>query len=382
MQKYKNFLTMVFILAIAYPVLALLLPGCGGVGGGGFTVTTVGVTATPASPSATPTQTPSENTRYAYVLNLDSSGIDIFNAANFALVKNMSELSMPRQLCFSNTKRTGSLPKYLYVSNTVNIKRFNLINQTLDTGWNPPGGINISDIEISSDDKSLYFTDGFGELKYITDADVPTAAQSLLPAYNSIYDISLTPDISGLFFTHNNNIAFLKTSDHTIISDVAMAPENPAKIAINPAGTYAYIGGTCGDKIIVFNIAAKTVEKTINLNIDTADDFKIGKIVISQDAAKAYIICYNLTPTAAPNYGKIIRLSLDNNGGVTQDAAEVNLNPYYANDIALSSDGQYLWVACCGYGGFNSKIFVIKASDMSIYTTINSTSGPIGVAVE
>jgi len=326
----------------------------------------------------------SENTfkKYAYILNLNNFDIAIFDMDNFTSTKNMSGLSMPRNMCFSNTKRAGNLPKYLYVTNTVNIKRFNLANQSLDSSWNGPDGINVLDLEITPDDKHLYYTDGMGVLKYLSNIDFPTSVQSLLPGYGFIYDIALTPDGSGLFFTYNNNIAFIKTSDHTINSDISITPDDPDRIAINSAGTYAYIGDSFNDKIIVFNIVAKNVEKTINLNIDTNDNFKIGKIVISKDGSKAYVICYNLTPTAAPNYGKIIRLSLDSAGGVTQDAVKINLNPYYANDIFLSSDGQYLWVACCVYGGFNSKIFVIQTSDMSIYNTIDSTNGPVGVAVE
>lgn len=371
MQKYKNFFTMIFILAIAYPVLALILPGCGA-GGGGFTVTTSGVTATPASPSSSPTQTPENGTRYAYVVDSMNPVIHVYNAETFTFVKNMGEgyLSEPHGMCFSNIKRANNLPRYLYVANTVNVKKFDLTTQSIDPNW-AAGVVNSATycrfVAISPDDKYLYSRADSSKI-IVTDTtsklDVATMNSGINSALN---DFAITPDglyaiMSdsgwGPFWSDSYHIPIAKLSDNTIFQPHLLHNIGFTwDVAIEPSGHYAYLTANNNygnDRVIIVNIQSRAI---------------VGFITIGEGAHGIIILPNGNHAYVTNNFSNDVSVLSLAGAQTTELPNRINVG-HVPLSPGVSSDGNYVWVPCSG----SSKIHVIRTSDNIVSKIIDCQS--------
>jgi len=371
LKKHKHLFYIILALVIAYPVFLIALPGCGGPGGGGggFTVTAPMPTFT-AIPT-TPTPTPETSSKYAYVSASGGGVIDVYNADTFEFVKKIEGLSMPQGMCFSKaTKRTGDKPKYLYVANWTNVKRFNLETQSIDNGWTGVNGLAITDLKITPDDKYLYSVDGGNNTIFVTDTTTQLDIKQINPGANAALQCNaMTSDgayvvISRLgFMVPPCGIPIIETAGNTVWKTAVTTLGMPIDgIAIDPADTYAYVAITNANKVAVVQIQTGQVVGSVEVGT-----YPIG-IAITPNGEYAYVA------NAFSNNVSVLRL----NGATPTELPDKIAVGNYPTGPGISSDGKFVWVPC----GNEGKVYVIRTSDNTVYKILDADSGPYAALVE
>jgi len=367
LKKHKHLFYIILALVIAYPVFLITLPGCGG-GGGGFTVTAPTPTFTPIPQTPVPPET---SAKYAYVSAYDGGVIDVYNADTFEFVKKMEGLSMSQDMCFSKaTKRTGDKPKYLYVANGTNVKRFNLETQSIDNSWAGVNGLDIIDLKITPDDKYLYSVDAGNSKIFVTDITTQLDIKQINPGANAyLQGNAMTSD--GAYMVTSRlgvmvppfGIPIIETAGNTVWKTAVTTIGRPVGgMAIDPANAYAYVVLADANKIAVVHIQTGQVVGSVDVGTYPID------IAVTPNGEYAYVTNYD------DNNVSVLKLD-GANPAELPDKIAVGNGPYH---LGISSDGKYVWVPC----GNEGKVYVIRTSDNTVYKILDADSGPYAALVE
>lgn len=156
----------------------------------------------------------------------------------------------------------------------------------------------------------------------------------------------------------------------TVISDSSFA--QPYRIAINKAGTLAYIPNSNGSTVTIIDTLSNTVIGLIN-GFDGPSGF-----VITPNGKVGYVNNYGGPSGLQSGNGKSVSIvSLETNTII--GTIDVSLAPAA---LALSPDGVFLYVVCYVDGNLGTGVVnVIDTRTNNIVVTIPGFSGPFGIAI-
>jgi YVTN family beta-propeller protein len=282
-----------------------------------------------------------------------------------------------------------------------------------------PGGGGPLNMVLAPDKKRLYVDHCCGR-DYVWVFDTKTnelVANITLPSRYELNGIAIDPSGTRLYvvgfipYTSQNSVFVIDTTTYNIVATITVASP-PVQIAVNPAGTRAYVtlgGGTMSSAIMVAVIDTATNNVIDNVPvgigpygvaispnsarvyvtnrgrdpvparftvIDAATDSIIaalalgntpGNIAVTPDGARAYVT----------NGGDLIQgyVSVIDTAAVSEIARiPVGSAPY---GIAVSSDGSRLYVTNNG----DNTASVIDTASNSVIATIPVGNSPMGIAV-
>lgn len=193
--------------------------------------------------------------------------------------------------------------------------------------------------------------------------------------------VAVTPDNLFAYVVNNNEnsvpggdtVTVLNLTHNTIekvIHDSSF--QEPYRLAINKAGTLAYVANSNGATVSIINTASNTVVGLIN-GFDGPSGF-----VIAPNGKLAYV----------NNYGG--PLGVGSGNGTTVNIVNLETNTIVGTiivslapaAIALSPNGAFLYVVCYVDGNPGTGVVnVVDTKTNSIVHTIPGFSGPFGIAI-
>ena len=195
--------------------------------------------------------------------------------------------------------------------------------------------------------------------------------------------MAITPNNNFAYVANNNNyeitgqdsVSVLDLTDNTVVTTIHHASfDAPYTVAINPAGTKAYVTNSNSTTITIIDIATNTVTDTIS-GFDGPSD-----MVISLDGTTGYVNNYGSGNPDASGSGTTIQVvDLVNNlitgAPITVDQAPVAL--------AMTSDGAFVYVINYVDGvASHGSMQIIQTSDNTVLpTTISGFFGPFAIAL-
>jgi YVTN family beta-propeller protein len=218
-------------------------------------------------------------------------------------------------------------------------------------------GDNPADIAINSTDTTAYITDFTSNTVTVVDLTTHTVLTTM--------SVGLTP--TGIALTSDETQAYVANSGHDSIGVIDLATNrivatihgpfnNPLGLAINPAGTLAYIAThsvNTPNGIAVIDIATNTVIDMITGSTDPAD------IAITPDGTKAYV-----TNQTTPGSVDVIDLTTNT---ITANIP-VGDRPF---GIAITPAGTKAYVANLG----NDSVSIIDLATNRVVDTITGVKG-------
>lgn len=195
----------------------------------------------------------------------------------------------------------------------------------------------------------------------ITVPAVPVAGIATNPVRGEAYLSALAADGSSV-------LTVLGTNPFAQIADIPLSVFEPIGVAVNPAGTRAYVSGGLTDNIVSV------------VNLDTRAE--IGMITLHPtDAVGPYgIVVHPTQPrlyVANSNTGTISVINTTTNAIVTTITLTPCPNNCAPNKVALSPDGSRLYVT----DDFADVVWVINTTNNTIVTSVPGVAFPEGVAV-
>ena len=175
--------------------------------------------------------------------------------------------------------------------------------------------------------------------------------------------ITGTPINLGVAYIANggfgvNSVSVIDIAAQKVTATIPVGA-NPWGVAVNHAGTFAYVGNPSGNKSIsVINTATNMVSATIPLNGEAGD------MLISSDDSKLYV----------NDYPYITVINTSTNTIISDFTLGNNITP---TGIALSPDGSKLYVA----NGTNNDILVVNTTTHTIIADIAIGYNPFGIAL-
>jgi len=193
------------------------------------------------------------------------------------------------------------------------------------------------------------------------------------------FDVAITPNGSFVYVTDNANgaVYVIQTSDNEVVATITGVGENPQGIAIDPTGTFAYVGHGASESdsasevciIALLGTSANTVTGTIPVG------FAPTGVAFQPGAHVAYVTndddgTISIINTSTNTVTNTITLPLNGEGPAA---------PYF---VAFTPDGKSAYVTDQGEGG--GRVIVINtASPSSTPTLISPTdsSSPVQIAI-
>ncbi len=175
--------------------------------------------------------------------------------------------------------------------------------------------------------------------------------------------IAISPDGESLYVTNisTTNVNIYSTATNAFLSSIAIG-ELTAIIAINPAGTLAYVAGI-SSTIYIVNLHNNSIESTIT----SAPD--VNYILFSTDGTKVYVA--NTRPGPSDTI-----LVYDATTHTLSNTITVGNYPF---SIVSTPNGEFLYVT----NELSHTVSVINTESNTVTNTISlaSGSGPDGIAI-
>jgi YVTN family beta-propeller protein len=155
----------------------------------------------------------------------------------------------------------------------------------------------------------------------------------------------------------DNTVSVIATATNTVVALINVG-SYPDAVAVNPAGTYAYVANGGGTTVSVIDTATNTVTKTITVGIYP------GAVAVNPAGTYAYVA----------NSGGTTVSVIDTATNTVSNTMSVGLGPVA---VAVNPAGTYAYVAIYDY----SKVSVINTATNTVTATINVGRNPDAVAV-
>jgi len=194
--------------------------------------------------------------------------------------------------------------------------------------------------------------------------------------------MAITPDSRFGYVANNNNyglpggdtVSVLDLKNNTLkqtISDSSFS--EPFRIAINPAGTKAYVANSNSTTISIIDIATNTVTGVIN-----GFDGPSG-MVITSDGTTGYVNNYGGPEGVGSGNAITVRVVDLINNVIVGDPIVVGLAPAA---LALTPDNRFVYVVNYVNGNPGAgTMSVIQTSDNTVVNNITGFSGPFSIAI-
>lgn len=194
--------------------------------------------------------------------------------------------------------------------------------------------------------------------------------------------MAITPDNRFGYVANNNNYAIAGQDTVTVIDLSTNLPKltisdasfnEPYRIAINAAGTKAYVANSNSTTVTIIDIATNTVSGII-----TGFDGPSG-FAIMPDQQTAYVNNYGAPGGAGSGNATTVRVVDLTTNTIVGPAITVGQAPAA---LAITPDGAFVYVInyVNGMPG-TGTISVIRTSDNTVVDTIPGFSGPFGIAI-
>lgn len=273
------------------------------------------------------------------------------------------------------TVNFGDIAKVAYVANNGD-DTISIIDLTTNTVINTiPGGGGPEYMVISPDNTRLYVDHCCGR-DYVWVIDTATNTQIAnitLPSGYELSGMAIKPDgtrvyVVGFVPVGPNSVLVIDTATNTLIDTIAL-PNAPVQIAVNPAGTRAYVtlGGDLSSDIRV---------SVIDLATDTViDNIPVGKrpngVAVSPDGTRAYVTNFGILGTSG-------RVSVIN----TATDMVIDNIPIgdFPGNVAFTPDGTKAYVTNLGSGVGTGYVSVIDTATNTIIATIPVEANPFDIA--
>lgn len=189
-----------------------------------------------------------------------------------------------------------------------------------------------------------------------TVATIPIAGGPIAVAITPNGKLAYVADIGG-------RISVVDTASNTVIktmTDVSLGL--PYWIAINPAGTKAYVASVASASISIIDIATNTITSLSGFVSPSG-------IAITADSSTAYVC----------NSGNYVLNVVNLTTNTITNAITVDSN---AQAIAITPDNAYVYVACANNGGQGRGVVsVVQTRTNRVVKTIQGFSLPQGIAI-
>ncbi len=225
--------------------------------------------------------------------------------------------------------------------------------QLVNTGTNSPITIGAN---VSGTVTTLTAT-GTGVITFLS-----SVLGSTVGVGNSPHGVAINQAGTYAYVTNysNNTVSVIQTSNNTILTTINVG-SGPYGVAINPAGTYAYVANQGSGTVSVIQISNNTVVATVSVGNSPAG--------IAVNPAGTYVYVSNAAD------GTVSVIQTNNNTVVATVSVGGGTNP---QGIAITPNGAYAYVAT----GTGNTISVIQTSNNTVVHTIVDFGGnPSGVAV-
>jgi YVTN family beta-propeller protein len=244
---------------------------------------------------------------FAYVPNSGDNSVSVIDLATNAVVATVSVGSRPEAAAV----HAGTARAYVSNAGSNSISVIDTVTNTvIDTvplPWVPEGiAINPAGTRVYVTD----ITDGVYVIHTDSNAYIPPAIPVLIGPRN----LAVTPDGSRVYVaTDRTPVAVIDAATNTVASEIDTV-DFPHSVAINAAGTRAYLAGASGDAFSVVDIATNAVISTVFFPAMTA---AINGVVLNPAGTRAYftaasgVLVYDLAtntylgtvPTGSGTYG-------------------------------------------------------------------------------
>lgn len=260
--------------------------------------------------------------------------------------------------------------KWVYIADQASINRQNGQISVINTGTNQVvqtvyAGNRPSGLVVSPDGKTLYVTNSGSYDMSVIDLQGPAPVKIAdIPVGNDPEGIAITPDGKWLYMTNRTtttNVVVLNTADlHQALVPIALGLRSPKSIAVLPDGSKVYVTDENSNNIGVINNETKTPMTAI-----AAGGASSG-IAVSPDGEYIYV---SSTGLGGAGTVKVIRTS-DNS---LVRSITVGRNP---KGLSLTPDGTRIYVACTGSTVSNGTVYTIDNQHLDAGSTEIKISGP------
>ena len=175
-------------------------------------------------------------------------------------------------------------------------------------------------------------------------------------------DIAINPAGTFAYVTNFSldTVSVVNLSTNTITTTISVG-DGPNNVAINPAGTFAYVVNRIGDSVSVIDTSTNTVTSTISvgalpisININPAGTF-------------AYVTNYN------SNTVSVIDLSNNSVSSISGFS-----KPW---DIAINPAGTFAYVTNRQFGSGSNNVSKVNLSSKTITGTFSVGTDPVGITI-
>ena len=175
-------------------------------------------------------------------------------------------------------------------------------------------------------------------------------------------DIAINPAGTFAYVTNYSldSVSVVNLSTNTITTNISVG-DGPNNVAINPAGTFAYVVNRIGDTVSVISTSTNTVTSTISvgalpisININSAGTF-------------AYVTNYNSDTLSV--------IDLSNNSVSSISGFS---KPW---DIAINPAGTFAYVTNRQFGSGSNNVSKVNLTSNTITGTFSAGTDPVGITI-
>ncbi len=306
----------------------------------------------------------SPNGNYAYVANDASNSVSVVSTATNTVVDTVAVGLNPTSIAISPNGDYAYVTNSGYGAGTVSI---------IDTSTNTvTGTINIG---ANSEPNSVAISSS-GSYAYVLSSGANSGPNTL-----SVVDLSTNAVVTtinmgtatwstdSIILSSNGDYAYVATTAYlandayvidTSTNAITDTLTSVSGLAASPSGNNFYVSS--GNTVSVIDASTNAVLSTIAVN-------SAGTILVSSGGQQLYVVSKSATSTS-PNTVSVISTSTDT---VIASVSIGSATASYANfisAIALSPNGDYLYVTNANYQSITSALFTI---DLSSYSIVNVT---------
>ncbi len=307
--------------------------------------------------------------QYAYVANLGSNNVSVINLENNSVTATVGVGNTPRGIAVNPEGTFAYVANYN--DNTVSVinAATNTVTATITVGGAGSGFFNPYGIAVNPAANFVYVLGQNADQVAVVNATTNTLyttvavgtspyAIAVLPNGTSAYVTNFNSSIQQSNGTYSDGIVSVINANSNTVTTTVTAGINPAGVAVNPAGTLAYVANNGGANVSVINTNSNAVTATIAVGsgpkgIAVSPSGNLVFVANNNDNTVSVINAANNTVTATLNVG---------DGPV---------------DVAFNPAGTYAYVT----NTVDGTVSVINTGSNAVVATIPVGQNPVGIAI-
>ena len=227
-----------------------------------------------------------------------------------------------------------------------------------------PAGSTPFQVAIAPDGSRVYVANFDGTVSAINTAT--NSVKTIRTVPGGLSGMAITPDGKSIYLTGDGGLSVINTATGALSANIFLGT-SPASVAINPAGTRAYVAsGSTGDseQVQVIDTATQNISATVPIHGDAG--WAIGwnpaaAIAVSPDGTRVYVTSLFRVAIDTFNHDSVSVIDTATNT-VIGDPITVDFEPVA---LVVSSDGKRVYV-----GNGNGTVSVIDTTRNAVTATI------------